>query len=44
MLCPGVFYIEDFNDDSMYLVEGRDKVLLIDTGSATATRSPSRRR
>ena len=32
MLCPGVFYIEDFNDDSMYLVEGRDKALLIDTG------------
>ena len=32
MLCPGVFYIEDFNDDSMYLVEGHDKALLIDTG------------
>lgn len=32
LVCPGVFYIEDFNDDSMYLVEGREKALLIDTG------------
>lgn len=32
MVCPGVFYIEDFNNDSMYLVEGREKALLIDTG------------
>ena len=32
MICPGVFYIEDFNSDSMYLVEGREKALLIDTG------------
>ncbi len=32
MICPGVYYIEDFNDDSMYLVEGREKALLIDTG------------
>lgn len=32
MVCPGVFYIEDFNSDSMYLVEGREKALLIDTG------------
>ena len=32
LICSGVFYIEDFNDDSMYLVEGREKALLIDTG------------
>lgn len=32
MVCPGVFYIEDFNSDSMYLVEGKEKALLIDTG------------
>lgn len=32
LICPGVFYIEDFNNDSMYLVEGRDRALLIDTG------------
>lgn len=32
LICPGVFYIEDFNNDSMYLVEGKEKALLIDTG------------
>ena len=31
-ICPGVFYIEDYNNDSMYLVEGKEKALLIDTG------------
>ncbi len=32
MICPGVYYIEDYNNDSMYLVEGKEKALLIDTG------------
>lgn len=32
LICPGVFYIEDYNDDSIYLVEGKEKALLIDTG------------
>ena len=31
-ICPGVFYMEDYNNDSMYLVEGKEKALLIDTG------------
>lgn len=29
---PGLFYIEDFNSDSIYVVEGKDKALVIDTG------------
>lgn len=29
---PGVWHIEDYNHDSLYVVEGRDKALVIDTG------------
>lgn len=29
---PGLWHIDDYKGDSMYLVEGRDKALLIDTG------------
>ena len=32
MIRPGVFHIEDFDRDAIYLVEGREKALLIDTG------------
>ncbi|MBP3704165.1 MAG: MBL fold metallo-hydrolase, partial [Clostridia bacterium] len=32
MICPGVFHIQDFDRDAIYLVEGREKALLIDTG------------
>lgn len=29
---PGLWHIEDCNDDSIYVVEGKDKALVIDTG------------
>ncbi len=29
---PGVWFFNDYSDDSYYLIEGRDKALLIDTG------------
>lgn len=32
LIQPGVWYIEDFNNDSIYVVEGTEKALVIDTG------------
>ncbi len=32
LLRPGVYHIQDYDRDSIYLVEGRKKALLIDTG------------
>lgn len=32
LIVPGVWHIEDFNNDSIYLIEGKEKALLIDTG------------
>ena len=31
---PGFYWIEDFNNDSIYLLEGQDKALVVDTGLA----------
>lgn len=31
-IMPGIWHIEDYNDDSIYVVEGRNKALVIDTG------------
>lgn len=32
LIMPGVYMIDDFSDATAYLIEGRDKALLIDTG------------
>ena len=34
MVQPGFYWIEDFNDDSMYVVEGTERALVVDTGLA----------
>ena len=31
---PGFYWIEDFNNDSIYLLEGQEKALVVDTGLA----------
>ena len=34
MVQPGFYWVEDFNDDSIYVIEGTERALVVDTGLA----------